>query len=81
MTKEYQAHETAIIGENCKIGKGTKIWHFSHIMNNCDLGEGCNIGQNVVVSPDVKLGNNGHDNQFKDEWKRLVKVITEEYER
>jgi len=58
MTKEYQAHETAIIGENCKIGKGTKIWHFSHIMNNCELGEGCNIGQNVVVSPDVKLGNN-----------------------
>jgi UDP-2-acetamido-3-amino-2,3-dideoxy-glucuronate N-acetyltransferase len=58
MEREFQAHETAIIGENCKIGKGTKIWHFSHIMNNCELGENCNIGQNVVVSPDVKLGNN-----------------------
>ena len=58
MTKEYQAHETAIIGENCKIGKGTKIWHFSHIMSNCILGENCNIGQNVVVSPEVILGNN-----------------------
>jgi UDP-2-acetamido-3-amino-2,3-dideoxy-glucuronate N-acetyltransferase len=54
----YYAHETAIIDEGCKIGKGTKIWHFSHIMTNCVIGENCNIGQNVVVSPDVVLGNN-----------------------
>ena len=56
--KDYFAHETAVIDEPCKIGKGTKIWHFSHIMKNCELGENCNIGQNVVVSPDVKLGRN-----------------------
>ncbi|MCF8388639.1 MAG: N-acetyltransferase, partial [Bacteroidales bacterium] len=56
--KSYFAHETAVIDEPCKIGKGTKIWHFSHIMKNCELGENCNIGQNVVVSPDVKLGRN-----------------------
>jgi UDP-2-acetamido-3-amino-2,3-dideoxy-glucuronate N-acetyltransferase len=54
----YYAHETAIVDEGCTIGKGTKIWHFSHIMTNCNLGENCNIGQNVVVSPDVILGNN-----------------------
>jgi UDP-2-acetamido-3-amino-2,3-dideoxy-glucuronate N-acetyltransferase len=54
----YFAHETAIIDENCLIGEGTKIWHFSHIMSNCEMGEGCNIGQNVVVSPGVKLGKN-----------------------
>ncbi|MDZ7743333.1 MAG: acyltransferase [Bacteroidota bacterium] len=54
----YFAHETAVIDEPCSIGKGTKIWHFSHIMKNCDLGENCNIGQNVVVSPEVKLGRN-----------------------
>jgi len=58
MEKEYFAHETAIIDENCTIGKGTKIWHFSHIMSHCTLGEKCNIGQNVVVSPDVVLGKN-----------------------
>ncbi len=58
MEKEYFAHETAIIDEGCKIGKGTKIWHFSHIMSNCTIGENCNIGQNVVVSPDVILGKN-----------------------
>ncbi len=58
MEKEYFAHETAVIDEGCKIGKGTKIWHFSHIMPNCEIGENCNIGQNVVVSPEVKLGRN-----------------------
>jgi UDP-2-acetamido-3-amino-2,3-dideoxy-glucuronate N-acetyltransferase len=55
---EYFAHETAVIDAGCQIGKGTKIWHFSHIMPNCRIGERCNIGQNVVVSPDVVLGNN-----------------------
>ncbi|MBL0330544.1 MAG: N-acetyltransferase [Bacteroidetes bacterium] len=58
MSKEYYNHETAIIDEGCKIGKGTKIWHFSHIMPNCTLGENCNIGQNVVISPEVVLGKN-----------------------
>jgi len=56
--KEYFAHSTAVIDEGCKIGKGTKIWHFSHIMTGCEIGENCNIGQNVVVSPGVKLGRN-----------------------
>jgi len=55
---EYFAHETAIIDEGCSIGSGTKIWHFSHIMSDCVLGEKCNLGQNVVVSPKVVLGNN-----------------------
>jgi len=54
----YFAHETAVIDENCNIAKGTKIWHFSHIMPNCTIGENCNIGQNVVVSPGVILGKN-----------------------
>lgn len=58
MNTEYFAHETAVIDEGCEIGKGTKIWHFSHIMTRARLGEKCNIGQNVVVSPDVVLGNN-----------------------
>jgi len=58
MEKEYFAHETAVIDEGCKIGKGTKIWHFTHIMNGAVLGENCNLGQNVVVSPQVTLGKN-----------------------
>jgi UDP-2-acetamido-3-amino-2,3-dideoxy-glucuronate N-acetyltransferase len=58
MEKEYFVHESAIVDEGCTIGKGTKIWHFSHIMTNCVIGEDCNIGQNVVVSPEVVLGKN-----------------------
>ena len=54
----YFAHETAVIDEGCSIGDGTKIWHFSHIMAGCVIGENCNFGQNVVVSPKVVLGNN-----------------------
>lgn len=54
----FFAHETVVIDEGCKIGAGTKIWHFSHIMTNCNLGENCNIGQNVVISPEVILGRN-----------------------
>ncbi|MRR18720.1 N-acetyltransferase [bacterium] len=58
MEKGFFAHETAVIDEGCTIGRGTRIWHFSHIMNGAVIGENCNIGQNVVVSPGVTLGNN-----------------------
>ncbi|MDB9793370.1 acetyltransferase [Flavobacteriaceae bacterium] len=56
--KNYFVHESSYVDEPCKIGKGTKIWHFSHVMKNSVIGENCNIGQNVVVSPDVQLGKN-----------------------
>jgi UDP-2-acetamido-3-amino-2,3-dideoxy-glucuronate N-acetyltransferase len=58
MSADYFAHSSAFVDEGCNIGKGTKIWHFSHIMSDCTLGENCNIGQNVVVSPNVVLGKN-----------------------
>lgn len=55
---DYFVHESSYVDDNCLIGKGTKIWHFSHIMSGCQIGENCNIGQNVVVSPGVVLGRN-----------------------
>ncbi len=55
---KYFAHPTAIIDEHCTIGADTKIWHFSHIMSGAVIGNNCNLGQNVVVSPKVILGNN-----------------------
>jgi len=59
MSREnYFAHPTAVIDEGCDIGEGVKIWHFSHLMPGCKIGEGCNLGQNVVVSPKVVLGKN-----------------------
>lgn len=54
----YFAHETAVIDSGCTIGKGTKIWHFTHVMPNCVIGKDCNIGQNCVISPEVILGDN-----------------------
>lgn len=56
--KNYFAHESSYIDEGAVLGKGTKVWHFSHIMSNCIIGNDCNIGQNVVISPGVVLGNN-----------------------
>lgn len=57
-SNDFFVHETAVVDEGCKIGKGVKIWHFSHVMPNCEIGEGCNLGQNVVISPGVVLGKN-----------------------
>lgn len=54
----YFAHPSSIIDDNCTIGDGTKIWHFSHVMSGCVIGNNCNLGQNVVVSPKVILGDN-----------------------
>src|SRR5215213_5737933 len=54
----YFVHPTAVIDENCSIGAGSKIWHFSHVMSGCTIGEKCNLGQNVVISPGVELGRN-----------------------
>lgn len=54
----YFAHESAWIDEGCRIGKGTKIWHFCHVMPDAVIGENCNLGQNVVVAKGVELGRN-----------------------
>ena len=51
-------HPSSVIDENCAIGKGTKIWHFSHIMTGASIGENCTIGQNVMVGSRVLIGNN-----------------------
>src|SRR5712664_3311003 len=55
---EYFAHESSYVDDGAVIGKGTKIWHFSHVMPGAVIGERCNLGQNVVVMPGTKIGNN-----------------------
>lgn len=54
----YFVHETAVVDAGCKIGQGTKIWHFCHLMTRAIIGENCNLGQNVMVASGVVLGNN-----------------------
>ncbi len=56
--KEYYAHPTAVIDEPSTIGKGTKIWHFCHVMKGAVIGDVCSLGQNVYVGSRVKIGRN-----------------------
>ncbi|HEY9013897.1 MAG TPA: acyltransferase [Gemmatimonadales bacterium] len=55
---EYFVHESSYVDDGATIGRGTKIWHFSHIMPGAVIGERCNLGQNVVVMSGTRLGNN-----------------------
>ena len=54
----FYVHPSAVVDEPCEIGEGTKIWHFSHIMSNCRIGNECILGQNVHVASGVRIGNN-----------------------
>jgi UDP-2-acetamido-3-amino-2,3-dideoxy-glucuronate N-acetyltransferase len=64
MESDFFVHPSSVIDEGAQIGKGTKIWHFCHLMSTCKVGERCNIGQNVyidnnaVIGNDVKIQNN-----------------------
>jgi len=57
-TTDYFVHESSFVEQPCSIGRGTKIWHFCHIMENTVIGENCNFGQNVVISSGCIVGNN-----------------------
>lgn len=54
----YYVHPTSVVDEGCRIGEGTKIWHFCHIMPGAVIGNNCNLGQNVMIASNVSLGNN-----------------------
>jgi UDP-2-acetamido-3-amino-2,3-dideoxy-glucuronate N-acetyltransferase len=56
--RPYFVHPSAYVDEPCEIGKGTKVWYFSHILKNARIGENCIIGQNVNIANDVRIGNN-----------------------
>jgi len=61
---DFFVHETAVVDTDVQIGTGSKIWHFSHIMSHCSLGDNCILGQNVflgdavIVGSGVKIQNN-----------------------
>jgi UDP-2-acetamido-3-amino-2,3-dideoxy-glucuronate N-acetyltransferase len=52
----YEAHETAVIDEGARIGDGTSIWHFSHVMSGAVIGRDCNLGQNVMIASGAVVG-------------------------
>ncbi len=49
-------HPSAVADAGARIGAGTRVWHFSHLMPGCIIGEGCNIGQNVFIDNGVTIG-------------------------
>ena len=54
---KYFVHSSSFVDENVLIGKGSKIWHFSHIQSGAIIGENCTIGQNVNIGNNVIIGN------------------------
>jgi UDP-2-acetamido-3-amino-2,3-dideoxy-glucuronate N-acetyltransferase len=54
----FYAHPTAVLDEGCRVGAGSRIWHFCHLAAGAVLGENCSLGQNVFVADGVTLGHN-----------------------
>jgi UDP-2-acetamido-3-amino-2,3-dideoxy-glucuronate N-acetyltransferase len=57
-TSDYFAHESAFIDKGARVGAGTKVWHYSHVMGGAEIGQNCSLGQNVFVANQVRIGNN-----------------------
>ncbi len=55
---DYSVHESAIVDDGARIGKGSRVWHFVHVCAQAVIGESCSLGQNVFVGNDVRIGNN-----------------------
>lgn len=57
MGNQAMVHPSSVVDEGARLGAGTKIWHFTHVMPRAVIGENCNIGQNVYIDNDVVIGN------------------------
>jgi len=53
---DYFVHESSFVDQPCRIGAGTKVWHFCHVMKDSEIGKDCSLGQNVLVSSGVRIG-------------------------
>ena len=49
-------HVSSFVDDGAVVGRGTKIWHFCHILSHTVIGENCSIGQNVMIGPNVRVG-------------------------
>lgn len=57
MKTKYFIHQSSFVDDGVKIGDGSKIWHFCHVLSGSTVGERCIIGQNCMIGPDVTIGN------------------------
>ncbi len=56
MKRAYWAHVTAAVEPRARIGAGTKVWHFCHVMAGARVGANCVLGQNVFVASAAAIG-------------------------
>lgn len=57
MMEEPTFHPTSQISPESRIGKGTKIWQFCTVLSGAEIGEDCNLSQNVYIEGRTKIGN------------------------
>jgi acetyltransferase-like isoleucine patch superfamily enzyme len=50
-------HPSAIVS-SLKIGNGTRIWAFVHVLEGAQIGENCNICDHCFIENDVVIGDN-----------------------
>jgi UDP-2-acetamido-3-amino-2,3-dideoxy-glucuronate N-acetyltransferase len=50
-------HASSYVDDGAVIGRGTRVWHFCHVLAGTVIGEDCSIGQNVMIGPRVRVGN------------------------
>lgn len=58
VTGGFWAHPTAVVDEGARVGDGTRIWHFCHVMSGARIGRRCSLGQNVFVAGGTTIGDN-----------------------
>lgn len=54
---DMKVHESAYVDAGAQVGRGARIWHFSHVSAGAVLGENCSLGQNVFIANNVRVGN------------------------
>jgi UDP-2-acetamido-3-amino-2,3-dideoxy-glucuronate N-acetyltransferase len=54
--RAFWAHATAVVDAGARVGAGTKIWHFCHVMAGARVGARCVLGQNVFLASGAVVG-------------------------
>jgi acetyltransferase-like isoleucine patch superfamily enzyme/dTDP-4-dehydrorhamnose 3,5-epimerase-like enzyme len=52
---DYFKHEQALV-ESASVGRGTRIWAFTHVLPGATIGADCNICDHVFIENDVVIG-------------------------
>ena len=48
---EFFVHESSYVDDGAQVGRGTKIWHFSHVMPGAVIGERATTAPMLGLTP------------------------------